>query len=84
MLKVKVKVPLYTPYDIKGGVELHLHSSLTPTLEVGEWLASRSSCFTPKEPPRVLVDWEVGSASDLGWLLPVRGFEPRTVQPVPQ
>jgi len=41
----------YTSHeDIRGGVELHLHSFLTPPLEVSEWPASRPNRFTPKEP----------------------------------
>jgi hypothetical protein len=51
----KVKAPLYfTEHHAKKaywGMEIWLHTFLTSALDGGEWSASQSDLFTPRETP---------------------------------
>jgi hypothetical protein len=43
--KVTVKLPLYTPWKLTGGVEVFLHSCLLTALDGDEWSAFCRCCF---------------------------------------
>jgi hypothetical protein len=65
------------------------HSLLTSALDADEWLTSRSGRFTPGNEPRQPLNRKLdGPQSRSGRfgedtnLLPLPGFEPRTVRPV--
>ena len=67
-----------------GGVDAYLHSFLTYALDRDEWSTLRPARFTPGIEPR----YPLGPRPGLDVfgeeenLLPLPGFEPRTVQPV--
>ena len=76
-----IKLPLYTPRRLIGGVEVWFHSYLTLTLLADEWYTPHPGLLARNEraPPQVTIGYEVGWAprARLDGLV-----KRRTVQPV--
>ena len=78
---IKVKCPRYRPVWPRGWVEVQLYSSMTATLEGGEWSAGRPSRTLPPGKTRYPFYRRLGEPQ--GWS-GGRKISSRTVQPVAQ
>jgi hypothetical protein len=79
------------PWTHIGGVEIQLRSFLTMTLDDGEWLTSRSRRYILRKESRNTLNRRLGGTHSRSGrfgeeknLLPLPGFELRTVQTVTQ
>ena len=78
--------PLQARLWPKGWVEEQLYSSMTATLEGGEWSASRPGRTLPPGKTRYPLYRRLGGpqgrSGQVRKISPPPGFDPRTVQPV--